>query len=109
MTALLSPTNRMRKGNKWGLVAHTVALFSVATVCNAIGLFLLPVAYTNAREFPGTDGLPSGPFGYLMLPKLVVVETISNSVIQVNQWLVDGLMVRPTLNPATFVLILSCF
>ena len=90
----------MTEGNKWGLIAHTVALFSVATVCNAIGLFLLPVAYTNGREFPGVDDLPSGPFGYLMLPKLVVVETISNSAIQVNQWLVDGLMVSPMLNPA---------
>ena len=97
MTALLGSTNRMRKGYSWGLVAHTVALFSVATMSLAIDLFFLSVAYIDAREFPGADGLPSGPLGYLVLPKFLVLASISNSVIQVNQWLVDGLLVSPML------------
>ena len=109
MTTLLGPTNRMRGGNKWGLVAHTVALFSVMTAGSAIGLFLLPVGYINGREFPGLGGIASGPLGYLALPKFVMVSGISDAAIQVNQWLVDGFLVSPMLNSATWVLNLSCF
>ena len=79
----------------WWLAAHTIALFSVATMSLAMVFYTLFVAYINGREFP------SGPLGYLALPKLDVVEGISISVVQVNQWLIDGLLVSPMLNSAT--------
>ena len=93
MIALLGPTNHTRKGSMWWLAAHTIALFSVATMALAMGFFLLLVAYIKGREFPGVS---SGPFSYLGLRKFDVVESISGSVIQVNQWLVDGLLVSPS-------------
>ena len=102
MTALLGPTNRMKEGKRWGIVAHTVALFSVLMVSFATGLVSFLVIYMNAREFPGTDDWPMEPLGYLLdLPKFVAVASISSSVIQVNQWLIDGLLVSPMLNSAT--------
>ena len=104
MTALLGPANRAREANKWWLVAHTVAMFSVATMSLAITLFFVPVAYINAREFSGTDDLVSGPVGYMFLPKFVMVASISNSAVPMNQWLVDGLLASPMLNSATEVL-----
>ena len=105
MTALLGSTNRMRKGNiKWGLVAHTVALFSVATMCLALDLFLLPVSYINGRVFPGGDGIIPGPLGYQAVSKLAMIGGISCSGVQVNQWLVDGLLVSSMLNSAAQVL-----
>ena len=82
---------------RW-LAAHTVALFSVATTGFVIGFFFFSVAYINARDFSGVDDLPSGPTGYMMLPKFIVVASISDSTIQVNQWLVDGLLVSSMLN-----------
>lgn len=107
MIALLSPTNRTRGGNRWGLVAHTVALISVATI-------------SCGRRFPSLGRLhrrprvslwrwaPPGPFGYLLLPKFPAVRTISSSVVQVNQWLVGSLLVSPMRNLATRVLNLGC-
>ena len=101
MTALLGPTNRMREGNRWGLVAHTVALFSVATISFSINLSSFLVVYMDSRKLPRTDDWPLKPPGYLMIPNFIVVATISHSVIQMNQWLIDGLMVSPMLNSAT--------
>ena len=77
----------------WWLAAHTITLFSVATMALAMGFFLLLVAYIKGREFPGVS---SGPFSYLGLRGFDVVESISGSVIQANQWLVDGLLVSPS-------------
>jgi hypothetical protein len=99
MTALLGPTSRMRKGNRWRLVAHTVALFSVETIGFAYSLCLLSAGYINNREFP------AGPLVHAVPrrdhPELVVIASIINSTIPVNQWLVDGLLVSPVLNTAT--------
>ena len=81
MTALLGPTNRMKEGKRWGIVAHTVALFSVSMVSFATGLVSFLVIYMNAREFPGTDDWPMEPLGYFLdLPKFVAVASISSSV-----------------------------
>ena len=93
MNALLGPTSRTRGGSKWGLVAHTVALFSIATISVATGLYVLSASYIDGREFPGARGLTPGPFGYELLPKFTAISIVSNSVVQVNQWLVDGLLV----------------
>ena len=103
MTALLGSANRTRKANSWGLIAHTVAMFSVATIPLAIVLFVLSAAYINGREFVDTDGVPLGPLGYLSLPKFYVAGIVTDSGVEVNQWLADGLLVSPTLNSATQV------
>ena len=83
---------------RWGLTAHTVAMFCVVTMSVAVGLYPLPVSYINNREFPGNDDAPPGPYGYGFLPKFTPVTVAANSAIQVNQWLVDGLLVRLMLN-----------
>ena len=109
MTVLLGSADHVRKANRWGLLVHTAALFSFSTMSLAIGLFFLSAAYIDAREFSGVDDLPSGPYGYLGLPKFVVFAGISDSVTPVNQWLIDGLLASPMLNSVTWVLNLSCF
>ena len=109
MIALFNPTNRARGGIGWGLVAHTVALFANATVSIAIGYYILSESYINDREFPGGDGLPPGPTGYWWIPKFVPLVTVASSVIQLNQWLVDGLLVSSTPNSAAQVFNLSHF
>lgn len=102
MNALLNPTNRTRGSTKWGLVAHTVALFSIETISVAIGLYELSASYIDGREFPGTRGLRTpGPFGYELLPKFTAISIVSTSVVQVNQWLFDGLLVSSALEIAT--------
>ena len=101
MIALFNPTNRAKGGTKWGLLAHTLALFLTSTVAVATGLYILPLSYINAREFPGGNGVPPGPYGYQWLPKFLAITIISDSAVQVNQWLVDGLLVSSVLNSAT--------
>ena len=109
MNALLGPKSCMRKGKKWGLVVHTVALFLVTTTSVALSLYTLAVSYINDREFPGGDGIPPGPFGYPDLPKFTVINAVAFAAIQVNQWLVDGLLVSFMLNSATKTFNFSCF
>ena len=98
MTALLNPTNRTKGGIRWGLVVHSAALFLNATVSLAIGLYILSLSYIDDREFPGADGQPPGPFGYGWPPQFTALNVISASLIPVNQWLVDGLLVSSALN-----------
>ena len=90
-------------------MAHTVALFSVATTSFVAGIYLFPISYIDDREFPGVDGGTPGPFGYVYLPRFLAVRCVSDASVLVNQWLVDGLLVSPTLNSATQVLNLGCF
>ena len=102
MTALLSPTNRAKGGIKWGLVGSSVALMSVATMSFVMGLWIFPVAYIDNREFPGGGLVLPGPVGYMWLRKWTTMATISDAGYQVNQWLVDGLLVSPMLDSATY-------
>ena len=111
MNALLSPKNRMKEGNKWGwgfLPAHTVALFLVTSTSVALSLYGLEESYINGREYPGGDGIPPGPYGYQYLPQFLVVRFMSDSAVQMNQWLVDGLLVSSTPNSATRIPNLGC-
>lgn len=108
MNALVNPTNRTGGGNRWGLLAHTVAMFTNATISLAIGLYVLPGSYINGREFPGGDGLPPGPYGYSLLPQFATTAIVANSVVQVNQWLADGLLVSSLLSSISKVFNLGC-
>ena len=100
----------MREGNKWewGLLAHTVALFLVTSTSVALTLYGLEESYINGREYTGGDGIPPGPYGYQYLPEFVAVRFVTDSAVQMNQWLVDGLLVSSTPNSATRISNLGC-
>lgn len=102
---LLSPANPTRRGIKWGLVAHTVAMFSCLTIPIVIDLHDKSVSYTDNRNFPGNDDYPSGPLGYELLlgdPKLATF-TVFACMFPLNQWLADGLLVGPISNSVALV------
>ena len=93
MGVLLSPANPIRKGTKWALVAHTVAMFLFLTIATGIGLNYSSISYINNRGFPGNNELPSGPLGYDAFLTTTVVTTVYNVMFPLNQWLADGLLV----------------
>ena len=95
ISVLLSPINPLRKGIKWALVAHTIALFSFLTIPVGIELNNLFIDYINNREFPGNDEFPPGPLGYTGLLNLKATTTVFDAMFPLNQWLADGLLVSP--------------
>ena len=101
MGVLLSPINSMKKSTQWMLVAHTVALFSFITIPFGIGLNDLSILYINTREFPGSHGIPPGPLGYKDVLVTEAASIFFNVMFPLNQWLADGLLVRPVLNLVT--------
>ena len=56
MGALCSPANGMRGGIKWGLVAHTLAMFSLVTISVAMNCDIQSISYIEDRKFPGNAG-----------------------------------------------------
>jgi len=95
MSALLDPVNRARGGVKWGLVAHTVAMFSFVTIYISMTLHIQSISFIDNREFSGTsdDGAkPPGPLGYQWLIYSMPVATVPTSMIVLNNWLTDGLL-----------------
>ena len=102
MAMLLSPTNSIRNGIRWPLVAHTIALFLFLTIPLGIDLEYLSMDYINDREFPGTGELPPGPMGYDDLFALKATATVFNAMFPLNQWLADGLLVSPHLKLGRF-------
>ena len=54
---LLSPTNPIKGGIRWTLVAHTVALFLFLTIPLGIDLNWLFITYVDYREFPGSSDI----------------------------------------------------
>jgi hypothetical protein len=103
MCALLDPANRMRGGLKWGLVAHITAMFSLVTMLNTFVLNSQSNSYVDNREFPGVEvenQFLTGPIGY-QESFATSKETITRVAIPLfpsNQWLLDGLLVRPVSN-----------
>ena len=91
MDALL---NHKRGPIKWGLVAHTIAMFSFFTIEVSTNLNLQSISYIDNREFhDGSMTLP-GPPGYQMGPLAKKPATnITNIVFFSNVWLADGLLV----------------
>ena len=103
MATLLNPANPMRKGIRWALVAHTVALFLFLTIPFGIEFDYLSIEYINNREFPGDDESPPGPIGYGVLLNLNATATVLDAMFPLNQWLADGLLVSPILNSVALV------
>ena len=97
MESLFNPTNRVGGQIKWGLVAHTAAMFTVATIGTAMGLTHQSNSYINNRYFPGSDELPPGPIGYKDLVFSKAISVIPNFMFLANQWLADALLVSSAL------------
>lgn len=99
MSALLDPANRTSGGIKWLLMAHTVAIFLFVTVFTAINLDIMSISYVDNR---GAYGLsePSGPLSYQHLSYSTPIGIISTCMFLLNNWLVDGLLVRFVFNSA---------
>jgi hypothetical protein len=97
MNGLLAPGNRARRGVKWGLVAHTVAMFSFVTIYTAVVLNIQSISFTDNRGFPGRDDdsgpLPPGPIGYQLLIHSTPIGILPTPMLVLNNWLIDGLLV----------------
>ena len=87
--------NRPREmGIRWGLVAHTVAMFSIVTTNTAMSLHVQSLSYIDNREFPGTYGaLDPGPLGYQLLIYSRPINAVPYIMFFLNNWLADGLLV----------------
>ena len=96
MNALLDPVNRARGGIKWGLVAHTAATFTFATIYIALNLNVQSLSFIDNREFPGTgadDAIPPGPVGYQWSIRSKPIGIAPTPMLVLNNWLTDGLLV----------------
>lgn len=96
MGALLDPINRTRGGIKWGLVAHSTAMFSVLTVDAALSLAIYPISYVDNRDFtggPDDTGIP-GPYGYQWFTYFDAISVAPNVLFFFNTCLADGFLVR---------------
>ena len=93
MGALFNPANRTKGGIRWGLVAHTVAMFSFVTISTALNLDIQSFSYIDNREFPGNGGIPPGPLGYQFLIYSKAISVVPSIMFILNQWLADGLLV----------------
>lgn len=82
-----------KRGIRWGLVAHTVAMFSFVTIFVATNIDLLSVSYIDNREFSGNVMGPPGPFGYQYQDYLKPIYTTPYIIFFLNSWLADGLLV----------------
>ena len=90
---MLNPANQMKGAFKWGLVIHTVAMFSFLTIAAGISFDTQSTSYVDYRGFPGTRELPPGPVAYQYLVYLRPATVIDNAMVPFNQWLADGLLV----------------
>lgn len=97
MSSLLNPTNRVRGGIKWGLLAHTAAMFSFLTLGVAMRLDIPSISYIENRAFPGTDTFPPGPYGYEWLLDDKAVDVVPSVVFLMNTYLADGFLVSSVL------------
>lgn len=98
LSALLSTTERSRGGVRWGFVAHTAAMFSLVTIYTAINLEIQSISNIDNREFPGTDVMPPGPFGYELFISSTAIGVVPTIMFQLNTWLADGLLVSSVFN-----------
>ena len=108
MATLLNPANPIRKGIRWALVAHTLALFLFLTIPVGISFDDLSIEYIDNREFPSRVKYPPGPIGYNDLLGLKATTTVLDAMFPLNQWLADGLLVSPILNSVASVYNVGC-
>ena len=95
MGALFDPVNRARGGIKWGLVAHTIAMFLFVTVYTGMSFNIQSISFIDNRNFPGAaDGTPPGPVGYRSFIHSKAIGIAPTPMLLINNWLADGLWVR---------------
>ena len=93
--SLLNPDNRMKRGVKWSLIAHSVAMFLFISLPASMHLKTQSLSYVENREFPGAGPLPPGPLGYQYFTSYDPIEVFPKVMFPLNQWLADGLLVGP--------------
>ena len=91
--ALFNPVNRKKGGIKWPLVAHTTAMFLLATVYTGMIINILSISYVDNRAFPGVGKIPPGPRGYGLTIFSGPIFLVPNLTVILNSWLADGLLV----------------
>lgn len=95
MGALLSSVNRTSERLKWGLLAHTAAMFLFVTIFTAINLDIQSLSYIDNRDFPGDDVMfPPGPLGYQFFIYSRAISVVPTVMFHLNTCLADGLLVR---------------
>lgn len=100
MGALLNPAGHRKEGIRWGLVAHTVAMFVFLTINVCINFALQSISYVDDREFSGGSTTPRGPYGYQAgLLRSNPMNSVPNMMFYLNLWLADGLLVSSVSNP----------
>jgi hypothetical protein len=103
MGALLNPVNRARGGIKWGLVAHTAAMFSFVTIYTAMTLDIQSISYIDNRDFPGDGEVPSRT-SWIPVPHLLEGDQYrSQRYVPLEQLAADGLLVSSVSNPVAQV------
>lgn len=109
MGVLLNPVDGKR-GIKWGLVVHTVAMFLLVTIDCCMNFCLQWISYVDNREFLGDPSTPPGPFGYQIgfLYK-TPMNTVAGIMSFLNMWLADGLLVSSASNLAVGISYLGYF
>ena len=95
MRALLNPLDRTWRSIRWGLVIHTAAMFSFATIYIGTGLDMQPICYIDNREYRGNRPPTPGPVGCQILLYPTGIAIVPNTLFLVNSWLADGLLVSP--------------
>ena len=93
IAALLNPDHRRGEPIKWGLVAYTVVMFSVATIQTAMDLRLQSISNIDNREFPGSEVAPPGPVGYQSFIASEALSIIPNALFTLSNWMADGFLV----------------
>jgi len=89
MAALFNPVHRRGEAIKWGIIAYTVVMFSLATILTTMNLHLLSISFIDNREFP------AGPYGYAQSISYNAVNLVPNAALCLNNWLADGFLVSP--------------
>ena len=92
MTALLSSANRTRGGIKWGLVVHTITMFSFVMIDCFTNFAIQSISYIDNRAFTGDEMYP-GPFGYQLYTISEPINVVPSVTFYLNNWLADGLLV----------------
>ena len=94
LNALLDSVNRTGRRIKWPLVAHCVAMFSIATLYIGTSLNVQAISYVDNRYFPGDGEFFTGPFGFLaFIYRYKTVNIIPTLMFHLNNLLADGFLV----------------
>ena len=97
MGALLSPANRAMGRIKWGLVVHTITMFSFLTINCCMNFAIQSISYIDNRAFT-RKGMFPGPFVYQLYIYSEPINVIPSVMFYLNNWLADGLLVSSVSN-----------